>query len=57
MNNKSPKRAARFNAGWLLVGMTLGIIGGVAMKNLPVGISMGIFIGVAFGFAIPKRRR
>ena len=57
MNNKSPKRPARFNAVWLLIGWTFGIIGGVVTKNLPVGISMGIVIGVVFGFAIPKRRR
>ena len=56
MNDKSPKTAARFNTVWLLIGMTFGIIGGVVMKNLPVGISMGIVIGVVFGFAIPKRR-
>ena len=57
MNDKPPKRAAKFNAVWLLIGMTFGIIGGVVMKNLPVGISMGIVIGVVFGFAIPKKRR
>ena len=57
MNDKPPKRPTRFNAVWLLIGMTFGIIGGVVMKNLPVGISMGIIIGVVFGFAIPKRHR
>ena len=56
MNNKPPKPPAKFNAVWVLLGMTCGIIGGVILKNLPVGISMGIVIGVAFGFAIPKRR-
>ena len=56
MNEKPPKRPIRFNAVWLLIGMTLGIIGGVVLKNLPVGISMGIVIGVVFAFAIPKRR-
>ena len=55
MNDKSPEPAARFNAVWLLIGMTFGIIFGVVI-NLPVGISMGIVIGVVFGFAIPKRR-
>ncbi len=56
MNERSPKENRVFNGAWLAIGIGVGVVIGAATKNVALWICIGVALGTALSFAVPKMK-